>query len=127
MKSQRGTIQQLIARNGLLDEKEKFYGVGTEGLRVSVAIIPIACGGLDWEPEAEEEIKKEVLKSAEGVKLRAETWREFFSQVDTSGYSKVYIDKEGIAKLSHSRIKKISYDGGTKKTRGKGTKSESRS
>ena len=106
MKSQRGTIQQLIARNDLLDDKECFYGVDTIGLRRSVAIIPILCGGFDWEYEAEEEVKKEVLKSAEGVKLRAETWGEFFQQVDTSGYSKVYINPEGIAKISHSRIKK---------------------
>ena len=106
MKSQRGTIQQLIAKNGLLDDREYFYGVDTRGIRRSIAIIPIVCGGFDWEYEAEEEVRSEVLKSAEGVKLRAETWREFFQQVDTSGYSKVYINTEGIAKLSHSRIKK---------------------
>ena len=115
MKSQRGTIQQLIARNGLLDDKECFYGVDTIGIRRSVAVVPIVCGGFDWEPEAEEEVKQEVLKSAEGVRLRAETWREFFQQVDTSDYSKVYINPEGIAKLSHSRIKKSPMTGEQRK------------
>lgn len=106
MATQRGTIKQLLTRNDLLDNKEKFYGTSEVGLRRSVAIIPILCGGFDWEYEAEEEVKKEVLKSAEGVKLRAETWREFFQQVDTSGYSKVYINPEGIAKLSIPREKR---------------------
>lgn len=100
MKAQRGTIKQLISKNGLLDDKEIFHGTDPIQLRRSVAIIPIVCGGFDWEYEAEEEVRSEVLKSAEGVKLRAETWREFFQQVDTSGYSKVYLDHEGIAKLS---------------------------
>ena len=106
MSTQRGTIQQLIARNGLLDDKEYFFGVGKAELKHSVKIIPAICEGFYWECEAEKEVAKEVLKSAEGVELKAETWGEFFQQVDTSGYSKVYIDPEGIAKLSHSRIKK---------------------
>ena len=105
MSTQRGTIQQLIARNGLLGDKECFFGTQPIQLRHSVAIIPILCEGFDWEYEAEKEVKKEVLKSAEGIELHAETWGEFFQQVDTSGYSKVYIDPEGIAKLSIPRPK----------------------
>ena len=105
MKAQRGTIQQLIARNDLLDGKECFYGVDTIGLRRSVAIIPIVCGGFDWEPSTEEQIRNEVIKSAEGIDLTASTWGEFFQQVDASSYSKVYINPEGIAKLSIPREK----------------------
>lgn len=107
MATQRGTIQQLITRNGLLDDKVCFRETNAVGISCSIAIIPGMCGGFDWEADAEEEIRNEVLKSAKGVKLKAETWREFFQQVDTSGYSKVYIDPEGIAKLSHSRPKTV--------------------
>lgn len=106
MKSQRGTIKQLITKNGLLGDRRIFKGTDSIQLRCSVAIIPIEVGGFDWEPNAEEKIRNEVIKSAEGIELRAETWGEFFQQVDTSDYSKVYINPEGIAKISHSRIKK---------------------
>ena len=100
MKAQKGTIRQLVSKNGLLDDKEIFYGTDPRQLRRSVAILPIEFGGFDWEPSTEEEIRNEVIKSAEGIDLTAETWREFFQQVDTSGYSKVYLDREGIGRLS---------------------------
>lgn len=94
MSTQRGTIKQLITKNGLLDNKECFSSGFLGNVTLNISRLPSYLGTQWGNDVTRNVVIKEVINSTQGAIVRAETWREFFNNVDTSQYSILFVNKE---------------------------------
>ena len=99
MQIQRGTIQQLVAKNGLLDDCSYFSGTTEANLKCSLEVLSAGFWA-EWDDTAYDVVAQEVLVSAKNIEGKVTTWREFFQRVDTTHYSRLVITKNDIIKLS---------------------------
>lgn len=103
MKAQRGTIKQLITKNGLLDDKECFSSGFLGNVTLNISRLPSYLGTRWGDGATQRVVIREVMHSTKGEIVKAETWREFFNQVDTSQYSILFVNKEDGITLSPSQ------------------------